>query len=52
MTSAHTPPPTGAWLRPYDGRPGAMDAYRLPSRVGKTLRWRDGRISKFESGAA
>lgn len=43
---------TGTDLAEYDGRPGAMDAYRLPSRVGKTLRWRDGRISKFESEAA
>ena len=24
----------GAELRPFDGRPGAMDAYSLPSRMG------------------
>lgn len=28
----HAPPYEGAELRPYNGRPGAMDAYRLPSR--------------------
>lgn len=26
------PPYDGAELRPYEGRPGAMDAFRLPSR--------------------
>ncbi len=26
-------------------RPGAMDAYRLPSRVGSHLHWPDGRIT-------
>jgi len=30
-------------LRPFDGRPGAMDAFALPSRMGKTLHFRDGR---------
>lgn len=28
----HAPPYEGAELRPYNGRPGAMDAYKLPSR--------------------
>ena len=28
---------TGRELAPYDGRPGAMDAYKLPSRVGRQL---------------
>lgn len=27
----------GAELRPFDGRPGSMDAYALPSRVGDKL---------------
>jgi hypothetical protein len=30
-------------LRAFDGRPGAMDAFALPSRMGKTLHFRDGR---------
>lgn len=30
-------------LRPYTGRPGAMDAHQLPSLFGNTLHWRDGR---------
>lgn len=29
---------TGSELRPYVGRPGAMDAYNLPSRVGDTYK--------------
>lgn len=28
---------TGRELAPYDGRPGAMDAFRLPSRIGSQL---------------
>lgn len=28
---------TGAELAPFAGRCGAMDAYRLPSRVGRQL---------------
>ena len=28
---------TGRELAPFDGRPGAMDAYKLPSRVGRQL---------------
>jgi hypothetical protein len=35
----------GAELRPYDGRPGANDALRLPSRIGATLHYRDGRTA-------
>lgn len=34
----------GAELRPYEGRPGAMDAFALPSRVGSRRVWRDGRV--------
>lgn len=30
-------------LRPFEGRPGAMDAFALPSRMGKVLVYRDGR---------
>ena len=29
-------------LAPYTGRPGAMDAFNQPSRVGSTLFFRDG----------
>lgn len=28
---------SGAELKPYQGRPGAMDAFRLPSRIGSRL---------------
>lgn len=28
---------TGRELQPYTGRPGAMDAFRLPSRIGSRL---------------
>lgn len=34
---------TGPELAPYTGRPGAMDAFNQPSRVGSTLFYRDGR---------
>lgn len=30
-------------LKDYDGRPGAMDAFKLPSLYGSRLRYRDGR---------
>ena len=30
-------------LRPFDGRPGAMDGFALPSRMGPMLMFRDGR---------
>ena len=39
---------TGAELRPFDGRPGAMDAFDKPSRIGNALTWRDGRAEKLE----
>lgn len=32
----------GAELRPFEGRPGAMDALKLPSRVGRHLVYRNG----------
>ena len=31
-------------LRPFDGRPGSMDAFACPSRVGSRLHYRDGRV--------
>ena len=31
-------------LRPYDGRPGAMDAFALPSRRFDRRVYRDGRV--------
>lgn len=34
----------GAELRPYNGRPGAMDAFAMPSRMGGRLYYRDGRV--------
>ncbi|MBB3642580.1 hypothetical protein [Variovorax atrisoli] len=40
---------TGAELRPYDGRPGAMDAFALPSRVGRRLRFRNGVVQMLEA---
>jgi hypothetical protein len=33
-TSAERAPYTGAELRPFSGRAGAMDAYKLPSMRG------------------
>lgn len=33
----------GKEMRPYDGRPGSNDALALPSRIGNTLHYRDGR---------
>lgn len=35
---------TGAELLPYQGRPGAMDAYALPSRTFDKRQYRDGRV--------
>ena len=35
---------SGAELRPFAGRPGAMDAFALPSRMGNRLHYRDGRV--------
>lgn len=40
---------TGAELQPYDGRPGAMDAFALPSRMGRRLQYRDGTMSALTS---
>ena len=43
--SASSSPPRqlydGAELAPHTGRPGAMDAFALPSRMANTLRYRD-----------
>lgn len=35
--------------RPPVLRPGAEDANRLPSRVGRTLRWPDGRVNPIDN---
>ena len=43
-----TPVYTGAELRPYTGRPGAMDAFGKPSRVGHRLHYRDGTVVEGE----
>lgn len=37
----------GAELRPYEGRPGAMDAFALPSRMGSRLHYRDGSVQEL-----
>jgi len=34
---------TGRELQPFDGRPGAMDAFNLPSVMMDRRTWRDGR---------
>ena len=34
----------GAELAPYAGRPGAMDAMALPSRMGNSLHYRGGQV--------
>ena len=34
----------GAELQPFSGRPGAMDAYALPSRTSNKRIYRDGRV--------
>ena len=36
-------PYKGLELAPFIGRPGAMDAFDLPSRMGNIGRYRDGR---------
>lgn len=38
----------GRELQPYQGRPGAMDAFALPSRMGNRLHYRDGRVERME----
>lgn len=43
---------TGAELRPYEGRPGAMDAFALPSRMGSRLHYRNGWVILFDSPLA
>ena len=43
---------TGAELAPYSGRPGAMDAFALPSRMGNSLHWRDGRSAPHTTASA
>lgn len=43
---------TGAELQPYDGRPGAMDAFALPSRMGRSLHYRNGAVVLFDSALA
>lgn len=35
---------SGAELQPFSGRPGAMDAYALPSRTSDRRIYRDGRV--------
>lgn len=42
--TVHTGLYTGTELAPYAGRPGAMDACALPSRMGNRLHYRDGRV--------
>lgn len=37
----------GLELAPYTGRPGAMDAMALPSRMGNRLHYRDGRVDNI-----
>ncbi|ABM32189.1 hypothetical protein QRO08_16780 [Paracidovorax citrulli] len=35
-------------LRPFDGRPGAMQAFDLPSRMNNRLHYRDGRVTDLQ----
>lgn len=35
----------GDELKPFEGRPGAMDAFALPSRRDNYLSWPDGRFT-------
>lgn len=39
-------------LRPFEGRPGSMQAHALPSRRDNLLRWPDGRITTLEGAPA
>lgn len=34
-------------LRPYEGRPNAMDAHNLPSLINGKRVWRDGRTEEI-----
>ena len=38
----------GDELKPYEGRPGAMDAFDKPSKMGSRLHYRDGRVESAE----
>jgi len=38
----------GAELRPFEGRPGAMDAFALPSRMGRRRLFRSGAVEVME----
>lgn len=42
---------TGAELQPYTGRPGALAAFALPSRVGRRRFYRDGAVELIADGA-
>lgn len=35
-------------LRPFDGRPGAMQAFDLPSRMNNRLHHRDGHVTDLQ----
>ena len=37
----------GTELAPYQGRPGVAAANQLPSRIGKLLHYRDGRVERM-----
>ena len=37
----------GTELTPYQGRPGVAAANQLPSRIGKLLHYRDGRVERM-----
>lgn len=39
----------GVELRPFNGRPGAMDAFAHPSRMGNRLYYRDGHVEQLEA---
>lgn len=41
----------GTELRPYAGRPDAMNAHALPSRTGQRLRYPDGRVTDLAGQA-
>lgn len=52
VATADTPPREvyrGNEMRPYAGRPGAMDAFRFPSRIGNQLHHRDGSVTSIVS---
>ena len=38
----------GKELKTYEGRPNAMDAFNLPSLIGNTRVWRNGRTEVIE----